>query len=134
MADYAISYANLNAIEQSLNNISNGLNSVGSGIDVISHDVGTVNDNVKVVYDSVGQLANEFHDFVMIQVKANNLSNSNGKLIQIRQQLDKQFGQWLRWSEPAPSGVHIQPQTLQVNVSVQGLFLKSIAFLLLCFI
>ncbi len=94
MADYAISYANLNAIEQSLNNISNGLNSVGSGIDVISHDVGTVNDNVKVVYDSVGQLANEFHDFVMIQVKANNLSNSNGKLIQIRQQLDKQFGHY----------------------------------------
>ncbi len=30
--------------------------------------------------------------------------------------LDRQFGQWLRWSVPASSGVTSQPQTLQVKV------------------
>ena len=34
--------------------------------------------------------------------------------------LERQLGQWLRCSLPAPSGVTIQPQTLQVKVSLQG--------------
>ena len=34
--------------------------------------------------------------------------------------LERQLGQWLRWSLPAPCGVQSRPQTLQVKVSLQG--------------
>ena len=43
------------------------------------------------------------------------LSRSPGSMSTCR--LDKQFGQWLRWSLPAFSGVQSRPQTLQVKVS-----------------
>ena len=34
--------------------------------------------------------------------------------------LERQLGQWLRWSLPASCGVQSRPQTLQVKVSLQG--------------
>ena len=34
--------------------------------------------------------------------------------------LERQLGQWLRWSLPAFSGVHSRPQTLQVKLSWQA--------------
>ena len=34
--------------------------------------------------------------------------------------LERQLGQWLRWSLPAFCGVQSRPQTLQVKVSLQG--------------
>ena len=46
------------------------------------------------------------------------LSRSPGSMSTCR--LDKQFGQWLRWSLPAFSGVQSRPQTLQVKVSRQA--------------
>ena len=46
------------------------------------------------------------------------LSRSPGSMSTCR--LDKQFGQWLRWSLPAFSGVQSRPQALQVKVSRQA--------------
>ena len=40
-----------------------------------------------------------------------------------RWRLERQLGQWFRWLLPAPAGETGQPQTLQVNVSLQGWFL-----------
>lgn len=84
---YAISAANLRYIE-------NSLGAIHSNLEVIDSGVVAVNDNVKVVYDEVGSLAREFHDFVQMQVKANAKSNSQQRLIQIRQELEKKFGHY----------------------------------------
>lgn len=88
MADqYAISAANLRYIE-------NSLGAIHKDLEVIDSSVGTVNDNVKVVYDEIGALAQEFHDFVQLQVRANAKSNAQQRLIQIRQEMEKRFGHY----------------------------------------
>lgn len=88
MADqYAISAANLKYIENNLNSIHKDLEVIDSGVD-------TVNSNVKVVYDEVGALAQEFHNFVQLQVKANRLGQAHTKLVQIRQELEKKYGHY----------------------------------------
>lgn len=94
MSDYAISYANLTAIEQGLSAIDNNLRRINNNLDVLDSNVGTVNDNVKIVYDEVGALAREFRDFVQMQIKANAKSNSQQRLIQIRQEMEKRFGHY----------------------------------------
>lgn len=94
MADYSISSANLSAIERSLSNINSNIGTLNNNLEVIDSDVGQVNDNVKVVYDEVGSLAREFHDFVQLQVRANAKSNSQQRLIQIRQELESRFGHY----------------------------------------
>lgn len=94
MADYAISYANLTAIERGLSNINSNLGTLNNNLEVIDNNVGQVNDNVKVVYDEVGALAQEFRNFVQIQVRANAKSNSQQRLIQIRQEMEKRFGHY----------------------------------------
>ena len=88
MADeYLISAANLRYIENSLGSIHRDLEVIDSG-------VGTVNENVKVVYDQIGQLAQDFHSFVQMQMQANAKANSQQRLIQIRQELEKRFGHY----------------------------------------
>lgn len=87
MADYAISAANLRVIE-------NNLSAIHHDLEVVSSSVGTVNDNVKVVYDEIGALAQEFRDFVQLQVRANAKSNAQQRLIQIRQEMEKRFGHY----------------------------------------
>lgn len=88
MADeYVISGANLTYIERNLSAIHDSLGTLDS-------NVGTVNENVKVVYDEIGQLANDFHDFVQMQVKANRLSQAETRLVKIRQELDKKYGHY----------------------------------------
>lgn len=88
MADqYTISAANLSFIERNLGAIHQDLEVIDSG-------VGTVNNNVKVVYSEIEALAQEFHDFVQIQVKANAKSNAQQQLIRIRQEMEKKFGHY----------------------------------------
>lgn len=94
MADYAISSANLSAIERNLSNISKNIGSLNNSIDVMDSHVDQINNNVKVVYNEVGALAKEFRDFVQLQIKANAKSNAQQRLIQIRQELDKRFGHY----------------------------------------
>ncbi|MCD7754801.1 MAG: hypothetical protein LUJ09_00455 [Firmicutes bacterium] len=94
MADYAISYANLSAIESSLSKINKNLGALNGNLEVIDNNVDRVNDNVKVVYDEVEALANEFRNFVQLQIRANAKSNSQQRLIQIRQEMEKRFGHY----------------------------------------
>ncbi len=94
MAEYSISSANLNAIERSLSNINSNISTLNDNLGVVDNHVDQVNSNVKVVYDEVGALAREFRDFVQLQVRANAKSNSQQRLIQIRQELEKRFGHY----------------------------------------
>ncbi len=94
MSDYAISYANLSAIESSLSAINRNLGTINNNMEVIDNDVHTVNNNVKIVYDELGALARDFHDFVQIQIKANALSKAQQRVIQIRQEMEKKFGHY----------------------------------------
>lgn len=94
MADYAISSANLNAIENNLQAINNSLGTLNNSLEVIDNNVDTVNNNVKVVYDEIGALARDFHDFVQVQVRANALSKAQQRVIQIRQEIEKRFGHY----------------------------------------
>lgn len=94
MADYAISYANLAAIESGLSNINRSLGTMNHNIEAVDSNVDQVNNNVKVVYDEVGALAREFHDFVQMQLRANAKSNSQQRLIQLRQEMEKRFGHY----------------------------------------
>lgn len=94
MADYAISSANLNAIENGLNAINRNISTLNNNLEVIDQNVDTVNSNVKVVYDEIGALARDFHDFVQLQVRANALSKAQQRVIQIRQEIEKRFGHY----------------------------------------
>lgn len=94
MADYAISSANLSAIESGLNAINRNLGTLNNNLEVIDHNVDNVNNNVKVVYDEIGALARDFHDFVQLQVRANALSKAQQRVIQIRQEMEKRFGHY----------------------------------------
>lgn len=85
--DYAISYADLRAIE-------NNLRSIHGNLEVVDSNVGTVNDNVKIIYDEVGRLAQDFHQFVNQQLLANRLAQAETRLVQIRQELDKKYGHY----------------------------------------
>ena len=94
MADYAISSANLNAIENGLRAINNNLGTLNNNLEVIDNNVDNVNNNVKVVYDKVGALARDFHDFVQLQISENNLMKAQQRIIQIRQEIEKRFGHY----------------------------------------
>lgn len=94
MSDYMISYANLNGIERSLSTINNNIGTLNANIDVVGSNVKLTNDNVKVVFDEVSALARDFHDFVQMQMRANAKSNSQQRLIQIRQEIEKRFGHY----------------------------------------
>lgn len=94
MADYAISSANLSAIENGLRAINNNLGTLNNNIEVVDRNVDTVNNNVKVVYDEIGALARDFHNLVQLQVRANALSKAQQRIIQIRQEMEKRFGHY----------------------------------------
>lgn len=94
MADYAISSANLSAIESGLNSIANHIEILNDNLGVIDNHVDQVGDNVKIVFNEVESLAREFHDFVQLQIRANAKSDSQQRLIQIRQELENKFGHY----------------------------------------
>lgn len=94
MADYTISSANLNGIERDLNSIDENLRTVYRRLETVDSKVGIVNDNVKVIYNDVESLARDFHQYVYMQLRANAKSNSQQRLIQIRQELEKKFGHY----------------------------------------
>lgn len=94
MADYAISSANLSAIESGLNHIGNQIGMLNDNLGVVDYHVDQVDNNVKIVFNEVESLAREFHDFVQLQIRANRKSDSQQRLIQIRQELDNKFGHY----------------------------------------
>lgn len=87
MADYAISYANLSYIENNLDAIKSNIKTLDARVDI-------VNGNVAIVTSEVERLAEQFQAFVDIQLRANEKSNSQAKLIQVRQEMEKRFGHY----------------------------------------
>ena len=81
MADYAISSANLSAIESGLKAISRDLNTINGNIEVVDSHVDQVNSNVRIINDELSNLAREFRDFIQLQVRANAKSNAQQNLI-----------------------------------------------------
>lgn len=77
-----------------LSTIENNLYAIHGDLQTIDSNVGNVNDNVKVVYDEVGSLAQEFHDFVNVQRKANRLNQAETRLVKIRQEIEQQYGHY----------------------------------------
>lgn len=87
MSERIIHQADLRAIE-------NNLRSIHEGLRVIDDRVDLANENLQTVYDEIGSLAQEFHDFVNIQQKANRLSQAETRLVKIRQEIEKKYGHY----------------------------------------
>lgn len=77
-----------------LTKIANNLGVIHDNLGTIDSKVGTVSDNVKVVYDEIGTLAQEFHEFVSMQQKANRLGQAETRLVKIRQELEQKYGHY----------------------------------------
>jgi Na+-transporting methylmalonyl-CoA/oxaloacetate decarboxylase gamma subunit len=85
-------YVDLSPVVRAIDVVNNNLGRVNSNIDAVHGTVNTVDNNVKIVYNEVGKLANEFREFVDLQIKANRLGIANTKIVQIRQELEKKYG------------------------------------------
>ncbi len=86
--------AQVATVAAAVRSIEAKIDNVNEGLAVIDDNVDTVNGNVKIVYDQLGQLANDFHSFVQLQVRANALSKAQQRVIQIRQEMEKRFGHY----------------------------------------
>lgn len=87
MAERIIHQADLRAIESNLRSIHEGLQTIDARVDV-------ANENLQIVYDEIGSLAQEFHEFVNIQQKANRLGQAETRLVKIRQEIEKKYGHY----------------------------------------
>ena len=87
MAERIIHQADLRAIENNLRSIHEGLQTIDARVDV-------ANENLQIVYDEIGSLAQEFHEFVNIQQKANRLGQAETRLVKIRQEIEKKYGHY----------------------------------------
>ncbi len=94
MADYAISYANLSAIESGLIAINNNLGTINNNIEVVDNNVDSVRNNVQIVYNEVEALAQAFYAFVQQQKMDTAYMKAQSRIIQIRQELEKKFGHY----------------------------------------
>lgn len=92
MADYNSSQ--LDGIARNLGYVISRIDKLNVRLETVDSNVDQVKNNVNVVYSEVEALAEEFHDFVQIQVRANEKSNAQQRLIQIRQELNKRFGHY----------------------------------------
>ena len=87
MAERIIHQADLREIEKSLRSIHEGLRTIDARVDV-------ANENLQIVYDEIGSLAQEFHEFMNIQQKANRLGQAETRLVKIRQEIEKKYGHY----------------------------------------
>lgn len=88
MADViSIEPANLRIIE-------NNLGAIHQDLEILGLNVGTVDSHVEVVYHEIDKLAQEFHNFVNIQVRANRKQIAHTELVKIRQELEKKYGHY----------------------------------------
>ncbi|MCL2664472.1 MAG: hypothetical protein FWE82_02565 [Defluviitaleaceae bacterium] len=87
-------YVDLSPVIRAVENVNSNLHVINSNIDAVHGTVDTVDSNVRIVYDDLGKLANEFHEFVYRQLMANRLGVANTKIVSIRQELDKKFGNY----------------------------------------
>lgn len=87
MSDKLISRADLSLIERSLSNLA-------GSIDYVNNRVDQVDDNVKIVYNEVEKLANEFREYVEMQLLANRKAEAKMNLSAIRDKLKDNFGHY----------------------------------------
>lgn len=87
MAERIIHQADLREIENKLRSIHEELRTIDARVDV-------ANENLQIVYDEIGSLAQEFHEFVNIQQKANRLGQAETRLVKIRQEIEKKYGHY----------------------------------------
>lgn len=92
MADYAISQADLSRINRNLGIIDDSLRAINGAVEKVNFRVGEVENNVNLVESEVAALARDFHEFVQLQVRANEKANAQQLLIQIEQELTRKFG------------------------------------------
>ena len=85
--DYAISRADLSAIE-------NGLSTINSNVGVVNNNITEVNSNVMLVDSEVGKLAKDFYDYVQKADRQHNLSVAETRLIKIRQEIQTKYGHY----------------------------------------
>lgn len=85
MAERIIHQADLRDIENKLRSIHEGLRTIDARVD-------TTNENLQIVYDEIGSLAQEFHEFVNLQQKANRLGQAETRLVKIRQEIENKYG------------------------------------------
>ena len=84
----------LSPVIRAVNNVNSNLEVVNSNICTVQGAVNNVDGNVKIIYDEVGKLANEFHDFVQQQLKANRLGIANTRIGNIRDELKNKYGHY----------------------------------------
>ncbi|MDO4543932.1 MAG: hypothetical protein Q4C01_05195 [Clostridia bacterium] len=94
MADYAISYANLTIIERNLGSINSSIELLDMHLEAVGSDVARIDDNVKTVCHELHKLAEDFYEFAQLQIRANAKSNSQQRLIQLHQEMEKRFGHY----------------------------------------
>lgn len=87
MAERIIHQADLRDIENKLRSIHEGLRTIDARVD-------TTNENLQIVYDEIGSLAQEFHEFVNLQQKANRLGQAETRLVKIRQEIENKYGHY----------------------------------------
>jgi hypothetical protein len=89
-----MSDVNLMPVLRAIDKVDHSLKVVNTNIDSVHGTVNQVDNNLRVVYDEVGKLAEEFHEFIDTQVRANRLGVANTKIVSIRQELEKKFGHY----------------------------------------
>ena len=94
MADHVISTANLNIIEGNLSILNNRINTVSEQIEDVTSQVSSVDQNLQTVYKELGQLAQEFQDYVNQANMQHNVSLAETRLVKIRQELETNYGHY----------------------------------------
>ncbi|MDO4701944.1 MAG: hypothetical protein Q4A47_04960 [Erysipelotrichaceae bacterium] len=85
--DYIVDSSKINDIEKTINLIYENL-------ELVSEKVEDTNNNTQIIYNDLEKLSNDFYEFVQMQLRANAKSNSQQRLIQIRQEIEKKFGHY----------------------------------------
>ena len=93
MAEASYDVANaLNTINSNLGKINDNVIDVANCIDSVHGSVNKVEENVKIIYSEIGQLTNEFREYVESYKKAARKQEALTKVVSLKQDLEKQFG------------------------------------------
>jgi hypothetical protein len=82
----------IRAINKAEENVNRNLQTVDLHINSVHNAVDSVDTNAKIIKTEVEKLAEEFHEFVGKQIRANRLGIANTKIVSLKQDLEKQFG------------------------------------------
>lgn len=81
-------------LENTLAYLNRSLQAVSANVELVNSTVDRVSNNLMIAQSEIAALAQEFHAFVDLQKKANAKADSQTRLIQIRQELEKRFGHY----------------------------------------